>query len=246
MILARSVVYFALLFVTTLFYALVIILFGWLMPVRMRNNIANQWAGLNLWLQKTICGLSYRVYHPENLPVEPAIVMSKHQSAWETISLRHIVGGIQSWVMKRELVWIPVFGWAINMMSPIAINRDAGRQAVLQVIDQGIKYLNKNHHVMIFPEGTRTAPGKPGRYGMGGAILAQKSGFPVVPIAHNAGVFWKRRGVRKYPGIIDVVVGPKIETENRSAKEIIREVEAWIEMEMEKLPLHNEHTKNDD
>lgn len=240
MTLLRSLLYFALMFITTLIYALILVLLGWILPLPARNAIANHWATVNLWLQKVICGLSYRIQGAENLPTTPVIVMSKHQSAWETIALRHIVGGVQSWVLKRELMWVPVFGWAMVFMSPIAINRKAGRRAVKQVIEQGKQHLNANHHVMIFPEGTRTAPGSPGKYGMGGAILAEKSGFPVVPIAHNAGVFWKRRGIKKYPGVIDVVVGPIIETENRSAKEIIREVEAWIESQMARLPTNNE------
>lgn len=240
MTLLRSLLYFALLFITTLVYALILVLVGWMLPLAARNAIANHWATVNLWLQKTICGLSYRIQGEENLPTKPVIVMSKHQSAWETMALRHIVGGIQSWVLKRELMWVPVFGWAMIFMSPIAINRKSGRRAVKQVIEQGKQHLNANHHVMIFPEGTRTAPGSPGKYGMGGAILAEKSGFPIVPIAHNAGIFWKRRGIKKYPGVIDVVVGPMIETRNRTAKEIIREVEAWIESQMAQLPMNNE------
>ena len=140
--------------------------------------------------------------------------MSKHQSAWETIALRGIIGGNQSWVLKRELMWIPFFGWAIAIMEPIAINRKAGRKAVVQVIRQGSDYLARGNKVILFPEGTRTAPGTKGRYKLGGALLAEATGRPVVPVCHNAGVFWRRRDIRKYPGMIDVV-DPVLDGEHR-------------------------------
>jgi 1-acyl-sn-glycerol-3-phosphate acyltransferase len=207
-----------------------------------RNKIGNQWSRVNMWLLKSICGLDYRLSGAGNLLDEGSIVMSKHQSAWETIALRGIVGGSQSWIMKRELVWIPVFGWAIAVMEPIAINRKAGRKAVKQIIEQGRKYLDKGNHVIIFPEGTRTAPGAKGRYKLGGALLAEATGYPVVPVCHNAGVFWRRRDIRKYPGTIDVVVGEPIATEGRTAQEIIDEVEQWIESTLETLPQTREES----
>jgi 1-acyl-sn-glycerol-3-phosphate acyltransferase len=121
-------------------------------------------------------------------------------------------------------------------MSSIAIDRKAGRKAIIQIIKQGTSLLNSGYRVMIFPEGTRTAPGKRGRYGMGGAILAEKSGFPVIPIAHNAGYFWRRRDINKYSGVIDVVIGEPISASGRHAKEIIKDVENWIENQMDQLP----------
>ena len=160
MILLRSLVYFVFMAVSIVIYGLVIALFGWLMPMRTRNRIGNQWSSLNMWLLKTICGLDYRLRGAENLPgEEAAIVMSKHQSAWETIALRGIIGGNQSWILKRELMWIPFFGWAIAIMEPIAINRKAGRKGVRQVIEQCSEYLKRGNKVILFPEGTRTAPG---------------------------------------------------------------------------------------
>jgi 1-acyl-sn-glycerol-3-phosphate acyltransferase len=222
---------------TIVLYGLFLALFGWLLPMRTRNRIGNQWSSVNMWLLKIICGLDYRVRGTENLPgEEAAIVMSKHQSAWETIALRTIIGGNQSWILKRELMWIPFFGWAIAIMEPIAINRKAGRKAVVQVIRQGREYLERGNKVILFPEGTRTAPGTKGRYKLGGALLAEKSGCKVVPVCHNAGVFWRRRDIRKYPGMIDVVVGEPILTEGRKAQEILDEVEQWIESTLETLP----------
>lgn len=236
MILLRSYTYFVFLTLSVILYGLFIALFGWLLPMKTRNGVGNQWSHVNLWLLKTICGLDYRLTGAENLIHEASIVMSKHQSAWETIALRHIVGGKQSWIMKRELVWVPIFGWAVAVMEPIAINRKAGRKAVKQIIEQGRGYLENGNHVILFPEGTRTAPGAKGRYKLGGALLAEATGYPVVPVCHNAGVFWRRRDIRKYPGTIEVVVGKPIETAGRSAQEIIQDVEQWIESTLETLP----------
>ena len=236
MVLLRSLVYFLILVLSILFFGLVLALLGLFLPAVWKENIGNAWGDVNVWALKTICGLRYRVTGAENLPRKPAIVMSKHQSTWETIVLRSILRGSQAWVLKRELMWIPVFGWALAVMSPIAIDRKAGRKAVKQVIGQGTRALEQGRVVVIFPEGTRTAPGTKGRYGIGGALLAEHSGYPIVPIAHNAGNFWRRRDIRKYPGTIDVVVGAPIPTKGRKASEIIRNVEAWIEGEVDRLP----------
>jgi len=187
-------------------------------------------------LQRLICGLKVNIVGAENLPTHSMIVMSKHQSTWETISLRGLLMPHQSWVLKQELLNIPVFGKALIACRAIPIDRKAGRKAVIKVIKEGKQALDDGRLVVIFPEGTRTAPGQRQKYGIGGAILAEKSGYPVVPIAHNAGVYWKRRGVKKYPGTIEVRVGAPIETKGKSASQIIAEVEAWIEGELEKLP----------
>jgi len=232
----RSLIYFALFVVNTIVFGLLLSILGWVTPDSWSNAVANSWAALNSWLLKVICGLSYRISGSENLPAAAAVIMSKHQSTWETIALRHIVGGKQAWILKRELLRVPIFGWALASMSSIAIDRKAGRKAIIQIIKQGTSLLHSGHRVMIFPEGTRTAPGERGRYGMGGAILAEKSGFPVIPIAHNAGYFWRRRDINKYPGVIDVVIGAPISSNGRHAKEIIREVEEWIESRMDQLP----------
>ena len=232
----RSLVYFALFVVNTVIYGLLLSTLGWLLPGSWNNAIANNWAALNSWLLKVTCGLSYRVSGSENLPESATIIMSKHQSTWETIALRHIVGGKQAWILKRELLRIPIFGWALASMSSIAIDRKAGRKAIKQIVMQGTSLLNSGYRVMLFPEGTRTTPGERGRYGIGGAILAEKSGYPIIPIAHNAGYFWRRRDINKYPGVIDVVIGEPISTTRRQAKEIINEVEKWIEKHMDQLP----------
>jgi 1-acyl-sn-glycerol-3-phosphate acyltransferase len=232
----RSLLFFLLFVLNTIVYGLLLSILGWVLPDRISNAVANSWASVTLWLLRLTCGLGYRVSGAENLPDAAVIIMSKHQSTWETIALRHIIGGKQAWILKRELKRIPIFGWALASMSAIAIDRRAGRKAILQIIRQGTERLGDGYRVIIFPEGTRTIPGERGRYAIGGALLAEKSGYPVVPIAHNAGNFWRRRDINKYPGVIDVVIGKPIAADQRDAKEIIREVEEWIEQRMDELP----------
>ena len=236
MILIRSAVYFVLLILSTIVFGLAMSTVGLLMPLSVRDWLSQSWGRTNLWLMRVICGLKYRIRGADNLPRNAAIIMSKHQSSWETISLKGLLRKEQSWILKRELMWVPIFGWALASVPTIAINRKAGRQALKQVIRQGTELLDGGRLVVVFPEGTRTAPGEKRKYGIGGAMLAEKSGYPVVPIAHNAGVFWKRRGLKKHPGTIDVVVGEPIETKGRKAGEINQLVESWVEARVAELP----------
>lgn len=236
MILLRSMVYFLFLVLSTVFYSLVLVMAGWVLPFEKRCRIANSWGAVNNVMLKLICGLDYRVVGLEKLRYGNCIIMSKHQSAWETISLRGLLPPAQAWVLKRELLTIPLFGWALKSCEPIAIDRGAGRKAVKQVLQQGLEALNKGRWVVIFPEGTRVAPGTKKKYGIGGALLAERSNYPVIPIAHNAGNFWRRRDLKKYPGTIDVVVGDPISPKGKKAHQINREVETWIESQMQKLP----------
>lgn len=241
MILLRSLVYFVLMSVTIAVYGLAIVLLGGVLPGGAADRISTQWGRVNLWLQRWICGLSYRIEGEEYLPRQgPAVVMSKHQSAWETIALRGILRPDQSWVLKQELMRIPFFGWGLKFVRSIPIDRSAGRRAVVKVVEYGKRYLGEGRLVIIFPEGTRTAPGTRRKYGVGGGVLAERAGVDVIPIAHNAGVFWRRRGVKKYPGEIRVIVGAPISTEGKKAAEIMREVEDWIESQQEKLPFERD------
>jgi 1-acyl-sn-glycerol-3-phosphate acyltransferase len=232
----RSLIYFILMVLSILVFGLILAFFGWFLPMPWRQAIGTGWGRTNLWLQKTVCGLTYTVSGMKHIPDEPHIVMSKHQSSWETISLRHILPANQAWVLKRELMWVPVFGWALAAVKPIAIDRKAGRKALKQVVDQGKLALAEGRNVIIFPEGTRTAPGQHRKYSVGGGMLAARAGVPVVPIAHNAGVFWARRGLKKHPGTIQVVIGEAITTEGKDASQIMAEVEAWIEGVQDTLP----------
>jgi 1-acyl-sn-glycerol-3-phosphate acyltransferase len=203
-------------------------------PFVKRYAFITQWARFNLWWLRLTCRLTYRVQGRNNIPAGNAIVFCKHQSAWETLALQSIFPP-QIWLLKRELLWIPFFGWGLAMLEPIAIDRSAGRKAIEQLVRQGKERLAAGRWVIIFPEGTRMAPGQTGRYGIGGAVLAAASGYPVVPVAHNAGEFWPRRGFIKRPGTITVSIGPVVETRGKDAEMIREEARAWIEHESREI-----------
>jgi len=236
MILFRSSLYFICLIIITVIIATVIITVGLFFSHRQRSILANAWGMSNLWLLSKICGLNYEIKGLENIPDTGCIILSKHQSAWETMALRGLLPPCQAWVLKRELLWVPFFGWALMALQAIGIDRKSGRAAMSQVVTEGQKHLEKGRHVIIFPEGTRVAPGERGRYGAGGAILAHHTKFPVIPIALNSGVFWRRRDLKKYPGTVQVVIGPPIQVEGLKSSAINKKVEDWIESTMETLP----------
>lgn len=220
--------------ISTLVFAPLSVLTG-LLPYRMRYRFITQWNRFNLWCVEKVCGLRYEVQGREHIPPGPCVILCKHQSAWETYALPCIFPQMLTWVCKRELLWIPFFGWGFAMLRPIAIDRNAGRKALEQLVAQGIARLKRGRSVVIFPEGTRVAPGEKRRYAIGGAMLAERSGYPVLPIAHNAGVFWPKRGFIKRPGTIHLVIGPVIESKGRSAAEINAQAEGWIEEKMQTL-----------
>jgi 1-acyl-sn-glycerol-3-phosphate acyltransferase len=235
----RSFVYNVFMVLSATLFATLISL-AYPLPFRASRHLATAWARLQMWALRRLCGLRYRVHGRSQVPKGAAIILAKHQSAWETIAFQAIFPH-QTWVLKRELIWIPVFGWALAALRSIAIDRGSGRRAVAQMVAQGTERLKEGIWVVVFPEGTRVAPGQHKRYGIGGGVLAAGSGFPVVPVAHNAGSFWPRRGFLKKPGTIDVLIGPVIHSEGKSAEEIVRAAERWIEGEMARLePAVNE------
>lgn len=199
------------------------------LPYRLRYRIVSQWTHFSLWWLRRTCGIRFEVSGREHLPSGPAIVMCKHQSAWETMALQLIIDAPQVFILKRDLLWIPLFGWGLASLKPIAINRTSGVRAARQIVAQGLQRLRQGCWVIVFPEGTRVAPGESGRYMPGGAMLAERAGCPVVPIAHNAGCYWPKNSFRKHPGTIQVVIGRPIDARGRSAKQIIREAAGWIE-----------------
>jgi len=236
----RAAVYYLLMAAATIIYApLSLLLYP--LPYRLRYSVISRWALFNLWTAKLICGLDWRLEGAENIIDGPAIIFCKHQSAWETMALQAIFPP-QVWVLKAELLRLPVFGWALALMDPIAIDRRSGRKAVDQIVEQGVQRLQTGRWVGVYPEGTRTAPGRRRRYGIGGAVLAAESGFPIVPVAHNAGLYWPRNSYIKYPGTIRVVVGPPIDSRNRSATELRDLAENWIEETMLDLVPEDERT----
>lgn len=225
-----SLLFTAYLFVSVIVFALVIVASAPL-PYRVRYRIALAWVDSVLWLLKVLCRLDYVVEGREHIPAKPGIAYWKHASAWETIAQFRIIPP-QSWVLKRELMWAPFLGWGIGLLKPIAIDRRAGRSAVEQVLARGRQRLDEGLWVCIFPEGTRMPAGTTRRYGISGALLAQKTGRCILPVAHNAGEFWPRRGLRKRRGTVRVCIGPPIETAGREIRDINDEAQAWIEGRM--------------
>lgn len=234
MLLFRAILFYSgMALATFVFFPLAFLLYPF--PLSLRFQVMSRWAIFNLWWLRVVCGLKHEVEGLENIPKHASIIMCKHQSAWETLALQ-LIFPAQVWILKRELLWIPIYGWALAAMQPIAINRSSAIRAVRQIVDEGCKRLQEGLCVVIFPEGTRVAPGVRGKYQPGGGMLAEKSGCPVVPVAHNSGCFWPRRSFKKWPGTIKMVVGPPIDSRGKGAGEIMNQVEDWIETTVERLP----------
>jgi 1-acyl-sn-glycerol-3-phosphate acyltransferase len=233
----RSFLFAIVLVITTPPFALLAICTSPLPPMT-RYRVITKWTGITLWFVWHLLGIRYRVIGRENLPSQASVILCKHQSAWETMALQRIFPAI-CFVLKRELLRVPFFGWGLARMPTIAIDRAAGKDALAQVVEQGSQRLAEGFWVVVFPEGTRVAPGTTRRYKPGGAWLAHKTGVPVVPVAHNAGEFWRRNAFVKYPGEVVVSIGPVIETAGRGAEEINAEAHAWIEAEMRRLFPHH-------
>jgi 1-acyl-sn-glycerol-3-phosphate acyltransferase len=229
----RSTFYLLLQIIITPPYALVVLASYPLAPLN-RYRVISGWAYIMLFLTRVICGVHYRILGTENIPKKPSIVLSKHQSAWETLAFQQIFPP-QVWVLKKELLHIPFFGWGLAMTNPIAINRSLGRTALKQIVRQGKDRLKKGLWIVIFPEGTRIDPGKKGKYGIGGAWLATNTGVPVVPVAHNAGVLWGKNSFIKFPGTITVSIGEPIDPAGMDASELNTKVEEWIELEVARI-----------
>lgn len=229
----RSIVFTALLFATAVPYSVAVLVirpFSYALSYR----IARAWGQLIVVLAEAICGLRYEVEGAENLPQENAIALMKHSSAYETI-VQLVLFPRQCWVLKRELIWAPFFGWALGALHPIAIDRKGGKSAVTQVVEQGAQRLRDGNWVMIFPEGTRMPPGETRRYGVSGALLGQRTGKLLVPVAHNAGDFWPRRGLRKRPGVVRFCIGQPVNATGREPREVNAEIQTWIEAKVAEL-----------
>jgi 1-acyl-sn-glycerol-3-phosphate acyltransferase len=221
------------LFSWTFLYAIPFVLVCAFLPFRRRFTLARFYGATVLWVLKWSCGLTYRI-EGAAFPDGHHIALWKHSSSWETMAMM-VVFPRQVWVLKRELTWIPMVGIAVRQLHAIAIDRKAGHSAVAQVIEQGRSRLAEGDWVMIFPEGTRMAPGETRRYGVSGALLAQECGRLIVPVAHNAGQFWPRRGLMKKPGLVRVVIGEAVNPEGRDVREVNEEIQAWIEKTVREL-----------
>lgn len=234
MVFLRSLIFLLLQILITPLFTLIALLSFPFHPIT-RYRLISGWALIMLWLLRVLCGIRMEVRGAENIPRQPCVVLCKHQSAWETIALQKVFPP-QVWVLKRELLWIPFFGWGLAMTSPIAIRRGKVKEALRQLLTQGKKRLEQGFCVVIFPEGTRIPYGQRGKYKAGGAMLGAHCGAPVVPVAHNAGRLWGRKAFLKHSGVITMSIGAPIDPTGLKADEINQRAEEWIENEMVRLP----------
>ena len=203
-------------------------------PLSVRVGVVHAWIAYSLFCLRLFCGLTHEVEGLENIPDDGFIVMSRHSSTWETISIQRYFRPM-IWVVKRELTWIPFFGWALKAMNAIALNRGTGRKAINQLVNESLPFMDRGRILMLFPEGTRVPPGGYRPFRLGGAIVSQQTGYAILPIAHNAGEYWPRHSWIKWPGKIRMVVGKPIDPAGKKPEQIIREVEEWVLAECERI-----------
>jgi 1-acyl-sn-glycerol-3-phosphate acyltransferase len=228
-----SLFFTAFLFLWTFCYAIPFVVACLFLPFPKRFVLVRVYAATILWVLRWSCGLGYRV-EGAALPEGCHVAFWKHSSSWETIAMM-VVFPRQVWVLKRELLWIPVVGLGVRQMHAIAIDRSAGHTAVGQVIEQGKARLAEGDWVMVFPEGTRMPAGETRRYGVSGTLLAREAGRFIVPVAHNAGFYWPRRGLMKKPGTVRVVIGAPVVCADREVRVVNEEIQAWVEATVRSL-----------
>jgi len=208
------------------------------LPYSQRYWVTSRWNKFVIWLAKVVCGIDYRIKGWENLPDTPAVLLCKHQSAWETIFMIAAMPRPLVYVFKREILWIPFFGWGMALLRMIPINRSQGKNAFQQVVRRGRERLADGQWIIMFPEGTRIPVGKKGKYKSGGSRLAIETNTAVVPIALNSGECWPKNSFLKVPGVVTVSVGKPISPENHTPETLMQEVENWIESEMRVISPH--------
>ena len=223
----RSTLFYLGYLATLVVHSTFCVLVGWALPINVRFRYVTLWNQFAIWWLKITCGVHFRVSGQEHVPSGAFVLLSNHQSPWETIFLYRHFQPLTA-ILKRELLWLPFFGWALRLLYPIAIDRSKGLSARQNILTEGPKRLKMGLSVLVFPEGTRTEVGQERKYLTGGADLAIKAGALILPVAHNAGRFWPARKFCKHPGIIDVVIGKAIDATGREARELTAEVQAWI------------------
>ncbi|MDO8698842.1 MAG: lysophospholipid acyltransferase family protein [Rhodoferax sp.] len=238
MALIRSILHMAWMLITVIPWGLALVVISLWVKRTPLWWFAVNWFRLVVWGNRVILGIQVRVSGLENLPVgetSPAVLLSKHQSTLETLLLPTLMPHPLAYVFKRELLRIPFFGWSMARLDMIHIDRDSRAKALKQVVAQGKALLAQGVWIILFPEGTRMARGERGTYQTAGTRLAVEAGAPVIPIAVSSGKCWPRKGFVKYPGVVDVSIGKPIPSVGREPKELMREVDAWIEAEMRRI-----------
>jgi 1-acyl-sn-glycerol-3-phosphate acyltransferase len=223
----RAVLFYLVYAISLVIHSLLSVLLGGLLPLKTRFHFVTQWNRFAVWWVGVCCGVRYEIEGREKVPAEPFVLLSNHQSPWETIFLYCEFVPLCA-VLKKELFRIPFFGWALWMLKPIAIDRSKRRDARQSMLNQGKDRLKIGLNVLVFPEGTRAAPGEEKKFFTGGAELAIAAGVKIVPVAHNAGFYWPAHHLAKKPGVIRVVVGDPIDTTGREARELTDEVRVWV------------------
>lgn len=223
----RAILFYLGYFVSLILYASGCVLVCWLLPLKTRYSIVLVWNRFAVWWLKISCGIRYRVSGAEHVPAKPFVVLSNHQSQWETLFLSYYFLPITA-ILKKELLKIPFFGWGLSLLKPIAIDRSKRNAARDSLLSQGKQHLRDGFSILIFPEGTRVEPGEVRKYSVGGAELAIACGVKIVPVAHNAGRFWPKQALRKNPGCIEVIIGAPIETVGRNPRELTEEFRQWV------------------
>jgi 1-acyl-sn-glycerol-3-phosphate acyltransferase len=232
----RSLLFMAMMVLTTPLIVLALLCVFWL-PSRQRRLFVMPWVRLVMWLIQHVLGIDRQVLGAENIPATPCVILCKHQSAWETFALQ-VIFPLTAFVYKKELHWLPFFGWGIKLMPFVGIDRAAGKAALNQVATRGKQRLAEGYSVVIFPEGTRLPPGQHRRFKIGGAWLAVAAGVPVVPVALNSGEYWQRNAFLKIPGTVTVSIGPPIDPTGQTAEAVNSAAERWIETEMRRISPH--------
>ncbi|MFP6781758.1 MAG: lysophospholipid acyltransferase family protein [Gammaproteobacteria bacterium] len=230
----RSLEFYLVMFPVTVLFCLIAIL---TLPLnrRARYRIVIRWSAFALWWLRISCGLRANIRGTQNIPNQPCVIFCKHQSAWETMALQFVFPAHVQ-VVKRELLYVPFFGWGLACLNPIAINRSAGAAALRQVLRVGTQRIEQGWSVLLFPEGTRTRPNEKREYAPSAAALAIRAKCKVVPVAHNAGVFWSRNGFGKRSGEIQLEIGPAVDTTDRTAGEVTTLASSWVEKACDKMP----------
>lgn len=204
------------------------------MSFEARFAFITSWVRVIMKALSLICGVEFEIRGLENMPSKPCVIMANHQSTWETL-YSYLIFRPQATALKRELLWIPVFGWALSMLKPIAINRSKKQQALKELMIKAPDAINQGFWYMVYPEGTRIAFGQQKEFASGSSLIACKHGFDVLPVAHNAGRCWPARSFLKRPGKITLSIGPAFSSEGKKAKDLTKEVESWIRSEQAQI-----------